>query len=194
MSRKEVRSREDDDDKEINAFCSYLSMRVTSKQALVGAQRRGARPLIQCNSVPSKVPSRRHIMYKGSSRDLSQDVFPRDARENGRTEAEERKWEKKGVGDYWTKLPAEPTRLQRENYSLYKLILISLSLISLGAGDSKLAPYMFVFLITSWINCSTDYAYIVCRERLSVERSVFLAFSSDKATPSDHGVTEASRY
>lgn len=91
MSRKEVRSREDDDDKEINAFCSYLSMRVTSKQALVGAQRRGARPLIQCNSVPSKVPSRRHIMYKGSSRDLSQDVFPRDARENGRTEAEERK-------------------------------------------------------------------------------------------------------
>jgi len=83
-------------------------------------------------------------MYKGHPREKHQKgIYSQFVRTKQR---EGKRREKKGVERelYWTKLLEEPTRYE-ENYSLYKLILISLSLISLGAGDSRLAPYMFVF-------------------------------------------------
>lgn len=92
-------------------------------------------------------------MYKGSSRDVPRtSVSPR--RENGTTGEWRTDVRRKGDGEraLLNQITGRTHTLRGENYSLYKLILISLSLISLGAGDSKLAPYMFVFfffLITS---------------------------------------------
>lgn len=118
-------------------------------------------------------------MYKGSSkghaarRSSPRRRFVRTERRDGK-----RREKKGGNGES----PTEPNYRQNphvyeENYSLYKVTLISLSLISLGAGDSRLAPYMFVFWSLPEL-IAAQITPAVRRERVPFYERVRPSFSS----------------